>query len=390
MYENYYQFSSKPFQLTPDPGFFFKSKGHQRAMAYLRYGLQQGEGFIVITGDVGTGKTTLVNNLFNDIDPQKIIAAKIVSTNLDDGDFLALVASRFGIQVESDSKGKLIAAIEEFLVTCHEAGQRALVVVDEAQNLPVKSLEELRMLSNFTIDGRPLLQSFLLGQREFRATLRSPGLEQLKQRVIAAYHLKSLSDIETREYIEHRLRTVGWNNTPAIEPDVFLGVYRFTRGIPRRINTLMDRLLLNASLDQETVIGLRSLNTIIEEVQVEQRELDDLEDELGIDPDQLPQSALSSDSVHHAMEAAHDDARVEGLERRLAAIEHNLSSLTTQLGEFGAAVSASGAASGAAYRPPHVDDDEGRGPGVLLSIVISILVIGGCVAGYIGYRLLLS
>lgn len=386
MYEKYYSFSSKPFQLTPDPGFFFKSKGHQRAMAYLRYGLQQGEGFIVITGDVGTGKTTLVNNLFNDIDTQKIVAAKIVSTNLDDSDFLALVASRFGISVEGNAKGQLIAAIEAFLVSCHEAGQRALVVVDEAQNLPVKSLEELRMLSNFTIDGKPLLQSFLLGQREFRATLRAPGLEQLKQRVIAAYHLKSLSDIETREYIEHRLRTVGWQDNPVIEPDVFLGVYRFTRGIPRRINTLMDRLLLNASLDHERVVGLNSLNTIIEEVQVEQRELDDLEDELGIDPEQLPQSPLSSDSVQTAMDAAHDDARIETLARRVEAMEHNLNSLTNQLGTLTAPV----AGQGGGYRAPNAQEDESRGPGALLSIAISVMVVGACIAGYLGYRLLLN
>jgi len=328
MYESFYKFTGKPFQLTPDPGFFFKSKGHQRAMAYLRYGLQQGEGFIVITGDVGTGKTTLVNNLFRDIDKDRIVAAKIVSTNLADGDFIQLVASRFGIVSEDTSKGNLVNEIEKFLVNCHESGQRALLVVDEAQNLPVKSLEELRMLSNFEINNIPLLQSFLLGQREFRATLRSPGLEQLKQRVIAAYHLKSLSDLETREYIDHRLQKVGWTGNPEIEPDVYLGVYRFTRGIPRRINTLMDRLLLNASLDKEAKITLKNLNVIIEEVQQEQQELDEEFDEDG-----LPAAGGAEPAGRGAGVSGVSSQRIDALERQLSAIQHNLDSLSRQLAD---------------------------------------------------------
>lgn len=331
MYESFYHFTGKPFQLTPDPGFFFKSKGHQRAMAYLRYGLQQGEGFIVITGDVGTGKTTLVNSLFRDLDTEKIVAAKIVSTNLADGDFIQLVASRFGITSEDTSKGNLVKEIEQFLINCYESGQRALLVVDEAQNLPVKSLEELRMLSNFEVDNVPLLQSFLLGQREFRATLRSPGLEQLKQRVIAAYHLKSLSDLETREYIDHRLRKVGWQGNPEVEPDVYLGVYRFTRGIPRRVNTLMDRLLLNASLDKESKITLKNLNLIIEELQEEQNELEDdgfdVSGPLDLDDSQRG-------AVRRGGEGGASTERVDRMERQLTAIHHNLDALSRKVGEL--------------------------------------------------------
>ena len=382
MYEEYYKFSGKPFQLSPDPGFFFKSKGHQRAMAYLRYGLQQGDGFIVITGDVGTGKTMLVNNLFRDIDSDKIVAAKIVSTNLKDGDFIEMLASRFGLETEGVSKGNLVKELEKFLITCHEAGQRALCVVDEAQNLPVKSLEELRMLSNFEIDHMPLLQSFLLGQREFRATLRSPGLEQLKQRVIAAYHLKSLSDLETREYIQHRLQKVGWDEHPRIEDDVYLGIYRFTRGIPRRINTLMDRLLLNASLDKQDTISLDALNAIIKEIQSEQNNSDEFDDDAF-------DQAVAATSVPQTTEAQNElvtddwmkstDANIKNLEHQLAGIQNSLQLISQRMVNDRMSVDPP-----IDERPQPSSGDFAKG--MLLSATVSIAVAAVFIVGYLVYR----
>jgi putative secretion ATPase (PEP-CTERM system associated) len=278
MYEDFYRFSGKPFQLNPDPSFYFQSAGHQRAMAYLRYGIQQGQGFIIVTGDVGTGKTMLVNNLFREIESKDIVAAKIVSTNINESDLLRLVCSEFDLPYERVTKASLLKQLEVFFKSCVEEGKRVLLVVDEAQNLPRSSLEELRMLSNFDHKGAPVVQSFLLGQREFRAMMRSPGLEQLRQRVLAAYHLKPLSPPETETYIKHRLRKVGWTVDPEIENDVYLGVYQFTSGVPRRINTLMDRLLLNSSLEDSHRITFRNLRQISSEITSEQdsgRDVDD-------------------------------------------------------------------------------------------------------------------
>ena len=272
MYETFYKLNGKPFQLNPDPRFFFKSKGHLRAMAYLRFGLQQEQGFIIVTGDVGTGKTMLVNSLFRDLETQNqnIIAAKIVSTNVKEQDLLRLIAADFHLPYERATKASLLLSLKEFFESCMEQGKRVLLVIDECQNLPRPSLEELRMLSNFDFKGRPLVQSFLLGQREFKGILRSAGLEQLRQRVTAAYHLMPLSAEEVNQYVLHRLQEVGWKDDPSFEDGVFAEVFRFTRGVPRRINTLMDRLLLHASLEQTHRITLAETRSVTAELESEQ------------------------------------------------------------------------------------------------------------------------
>jgi general secretion pathway protein A len=251
MYIDYYGFSAKPFQLSPDPRFFFGSRAHTRALAYLRYGLSQGEGFIVITGGIGTGKTTLVKNLFQELDPNQVIAAQLVTTQLEADELLRSVVAAFGLPYEEMGKAALLKHFEDFLRGHARQGRRVLLVVDEAQNLPPKSLEELRMLSNFQISETPLLQSFLLGQEEFRHTLQEPGMEQLRQRVIASSHLTPLSEVETRDYIEHRLRVVGWQGwQPAFAEDAHPAIYRFTQGVPRLINVFCDRLLLYGFLEE--------------------------------------------------------------------------------------------------------------------------------------------
>ncbi|MBB3117057.1 XrtA/PEP-CTERM system-associated ATPase [Pseudoduganella violacea] len=270
MYESYYGLSDKPFRLRPDPHFFFGSKGHKRAMAYLEYGLSQGEGFIVITGEVGAGKTTLVRNLFNQIETERIVAAHIVNTHLDSDDTLRMVVAGFGLPYEdAASKTVLLARLEAFLRTSEQQGKRALLVVDEAQNLTPRVVEELRMLSNFQTDDKSLLQTFLLGQPEFRTTLHSPGMQQLRQRVIATYHLGPMDEHETQAYIEHRLLTVGWKGDPSFTPAAHAAIYEFTGGIPRKTNHLCDRLLLMGFLEEMHAFTDADVDTVIRDIQQE-------------------------------------------------------------------------------------------------------------------------
>jgi putative secretion ATPase (PEP-CTERM system associated) len=255
MYTEFYGLSHRPFQLTPDSRFFFESSVHRQAMAYLTYGLHHAEGFIVITGEVGTGKTMLVENLLSTIADSNFVIAKIVTTQLAGDDLLHLVAAGFGIGQENLAKGSLLKRIDEFVVAQHRSGKRALLIVDEAQNLSFSALEELRMLSNIITDKSMALQSFLLGQPQFRAILANPELEQLRQRVTAAYHLGPLDEAETRSYVEHRLRLADWKGDPSLAENCFSVIHKFTGGVPRRINTLCSRLLLYGFLE-----GLHSLD----------------------------------------------------------------------------------------------------------------------------------
>jgi len=255
MFEDFYGLTGKPFQLSPDPEFYFGSKGHKSAFSYLKYGVYQGEGFLVITGDIGTGKTTLVRALLNELDTRAVVAAQIVSTQLDADDLLRSVATAFGVNVRIDGKAQLIATIEAFLLMTFQSGKRALLIVDEAQNLGARALEELRMLSNFQCGDHALLQSFLIGQPELRILMRSPLMEQFRQRVIASYHLGPLDQADTRAYVEHRLSLVGWKDNPQFEADAFVEIHRATGGVPRRINSLCNRVLLAAYLGEKHALG---------------------------------------------------------------------------------------------------------------------------------------
>ena len=266
MYEDFYGLTGKPFQLSPDPAFYFGSKGHTSALSYLKYGVYQGEGFLVITGEVGAGKTTLVRALLEELDVRTIVAAQIVSTQLEADDLLRSVAKAFGIRVTADDKASLLASIEAFLLMLFQQNKRALLVVDEAQNLNAGSIEELRMLSNFQCGDQALLQSFLIGQPELRNLMRSPAMEQFRQRVIASYHLGPLDESETRGYIEHRLHRVAWKGDPEFEPSAVHAIYMASGGIPRRINAMCNRLMLAGFLAGQHRFAAGEVNAVAAEI----------------------------------------------------------------------------------------------------------------------------
>ncbi len=266
MYEAFYGLNSKPFQLNPDPSFYFGSKQHRRAKAYLEYGVQRNEGFIVITGEVGAGKTTIVRGLFASLDPKKVVAANLVTTQLDAEDTLRMVAAAFGVRVKDASKAEVLLALEAFLVHQTTQGKRCLLIVDEAQNLTARAVEELRMLSNFQFGQQALLQTFLVGQPEFRTILQSPTMQQLRQRITATCHIGPLLLDETQGYIEHRLKCAGATGRPTFDPAAFEAIFKASGGIPRRINLICDRLLLLGFLGNKASFGLQDVNSVSSEI----------------------------------------------------------------------------------------------------------------------------
>ncbi|MEM8724292.1 MAG: XrtA/PEP-CTERM system-associated ATPase [Pseudomonadota bacterium] len=271
MYDQFYGFSGRPFQLTPDPQFYFESASHKKAMSYLGYGLNQGEGFIVITGEVGAGKSTLVAHLMEQVDPDALTVGQVVTTALDGEELIHVVAQSFGLIVEGHDKAGALGAIERFLQDEARAGRRCLLVVDECQNLDFTAIEELRMLSNFQLGSHPLLQSLLLGQPEFRRTLANhPDLDQLRQRIIASHHLEALDADEVEDYIRHRLAHVGWSGRPELDDGLLPALYQATDGIPRRVNQVMNRVLLLGAIEEQDVLTVAMLHAVIEEMSADQ------------------------------------------------------------------------------------------------------------------------
>ncbi len=270
MYERYYAFNAPAFQLTPDSRFYFDSGAHSRASAHLTFGLAQGEGFIVVTGEVGAGKTTLLERLLDQLDRDTYVVARINTTQVSGDDLFRLAMAGFGLDASADSKSSLLLQFEDLLRDHRLAGRRSLLIIDEAQNLSPTALEELRMLSNLTpregASGRASLQTLLAGQPQFRRMLASPDLDQLRQRVLASYHLGPLTREETRGYILHRLATAGWHGNPAWDEGAFGVVHDHTDGIPRRINRLCARVLLFGTLEQSREITAAMVQTTAEEL----------------------------------------------------------------------------------------------------------------------------
>ena len=266
MYESFYGLTSKPFQLSPDPNFYFGSKQHRRAKAYLDYGVLRNDGFIVITGEIGAGKTTLLRGLLDSLNRSNVVIGNLVTTQLDAEDTLRMVGAAFGVRVKDLQKSELLMSLEAYFVNQTTQGKRCLLIVDEAQNLSARAVEELRMLSNFQFGNQSLLQTFLVGQPEFRSILQKPEMEQFRQRVAATCHIGPLDEDETKAYIEHRLKCAGSSGKPSFDLDAFPAIFKASQGIPRRINSLCDRLLLLGFMSDRTHLSLDDVQEVLRDV----------------------------------------------------------------------------------------------------------------------------
>ena len=267
MYEQYYGLSARPFQLMPDPRLLFESRNHTRALSYLLYGLERREGFVIITGDVGTGKTLLLQTLLGELRTRHLSVARVAMANLDADSVLPSVAGAFGLPYKSRSKIEILDALVAKLLPGKRRG--SLLIVDEAQACTPEALEELRAISNLQAHGQALVQVFLIGQTELRGLLSRPDMAHLRQRIVASHHLDPLDESEVSGYVEHRLSMVGWSGNPRFEDTVYERVFAWTRGIPRRINIIMDRLLLFGYLEDQQVISTADLDTVIGEFEEE-------------------------------------------------------------------------------------------------------------------------
>lgn len=352
MYEEFYGFSERPFQLTPDPAFYFESVTHKKALSYLGYGLNQGEGFVVITGEVGSGKSTLVAHLKQKLDDDRMTVGEVVTSALDDDEMIHVAARSFGLDIEGGDKAAALAAIELFLHEEARHGRRVLLIVDEAQNLSIGALEELRMLSNFQLGAHPLLQTLLLGQPEFKQLLaQSDELEQLRQRVIAAHHLEPMQPGEIEPYVMHRLQHVDWDGTPEFGNGIWVKLHKATGGIPRKVNQVMTRLLLLGAVEEQSVLEADMLDAVIEEMTGDAAPADEAQAKPRPDRDlpaadaiarakdearqPAPQPVHSHDS--EAREKGLLDHQIEAIEAAFAQRDKHVAALRKEIDKLGQA-----------------------------------------------------
>jgi type II secretory pathway predicted ATPase ExeA len=269
MYKDFYGLTGDPFRLSPDHKFCYRYPSFAKGRAYMQYALQAAEGFVVVTGAPGMGKTTLINDLLADYGPRDYTVATLVNTMLEANEVLRSAAYEFGINVEHMDTATVLQRLKQLFVQSHTAGRPPLLVVDEAQNLSLNALEELRMLTNLQQKGKPLLQIFLVGQEELREKLQDPSLEQLRQRVTAAAHLHALDQEQVAAYMIHRLKVVGWKGLPKLKSSLLPVIDAACAGVPRRINQFCSRLLLHGAVEQKSVLDAEDAKIVFSELSEE-------------------------------------------------------------------------------------------------------------------------
>jgi type II secretory pathway predicted ATPase ExeA/outer membrane protein OmpA-like peptidoglycan-associated protein len=269
MYREFYGFSEEPFRLTPDVRFCFRHRSFAKARAYFKYALDRGEGFVLVTGRPGTGKTTLIDDLLAELAQSRLLTVRIESAQIEADDLVRRIAYGFGLDPAGHDKATILYHLERHLEHRTRNGEQALLIVDEAQILSADALEELRLLTNLRPSGRSLLQIFLVGQEALRDLIRSPKLEQLHQRILCACHLDPLPLGDTRDYIAYRLEHAGWSGDPILEALAVHAIHRASQGVPRLINKFMDRLLLHGGLEGLHRLGGADADLVLRELSLE-------------------------------------------------------------------------------------------------------------------------
>ena len=324
MYEDFYTMQEKPFDLLPDPDFFYMSSGHDSAYTHLKYAIQENKGFVVISGEIGCGKTTLINFLLRQL-PEDLQIGVISHTDVNPELFFKLICRKFELNYEGLDKGEMIAVFHDFLLSSRQENKRVTLIIDEAQNLPDKTIEEIRMLSNLESAKEHLVQIILVGQPELRQKLRQPHLEQFIQRVTVHYHLDKLNEEEVKEYIRHRLRVAGCPTYATLFNDpAHLLIWKASQGIPRMINYICDMALVHGYADGRTTID----EEIIEAVLASRQE-SALFSKIDDSNPQMPTSDMEQ-KLHYQL----TDTDLTNLTSRISVMENMVNSLGTQVQEL--------------------------------------------------------
>ncbi len=325
MYENFFGLREKPFQILSDPAYLFMSKTHENAYTHLEYGILENKGFVVITGEIGSGKTTLINYLLEKIEGN-IQTALLNNTLIRPGNLIKMLCQDFEIDIRGLDDSELLTAFYQFLIRQYTEKKRVILIIDEAQNLSMEALEEIRMLSNFELDKQHLFQVILVGQPQLRYKLRQKILEQLAQRVSVHYHIRGLNADEVKAYVRYRLKIAGAKNLDIFLDEALEAIYIFSRGIPRLINILCDTALVYAFAD-----GLEQVNREIIESIIRERELGGFDDPNdGHDSGTFSSECEKMFSTSSARAHLTIEQKVSRLENRLEHLEKKITFLTDE------------------------------------------------------------
>jgi general secretion pathway protein A len=324
MYTKFYGLKCKPFELLPDPRFLYASKNHDLALTHLEYGITDNKGFIVLTGDVGTGKTTLINFFLSKIITD-VNTALIFNTNLDPTTFLEMVVKDFGVHTPDTRRSTLYDSLYQFLLDEHIHGRRSVLIIDEAQNMPQETLEEVRMLSNFETEDSYLLQIIMAGQPQLRQRLNDPELAQLTQRISVYYHLAPLGKSDISRYIKHRLKVTGHTSPDSLfTSDAIEKIYEYTNGVPRLISSICDTALVYGYADEIKTIDANIIKQVIKNRGIDPG-IQYEEERAGRNVEALPGKEGTIDSISRI--GKHIYSEISDIQQRLANIEQRTNKL---------------------------------------------------------------